>query len=92
MVTSDTPLPSYREWRQKHPGGPWKRHPAPPAAVVFDDGQALETFTPGQPSTRGSRGEKVVVDRSPVVGLVDWLKDRTGSPAAALAFPVTTAK
>jgi hypothetical protein len=92
VVTSDEPLPSYKEWRKQHAGGPWKPQPTPPAAVMLDDGRELETFSPGQTSTRGNRGEKTVADRTPVVTLVDWLKAQTGSAAAALAFPVRAAK
>jgi hypothetical protein len=91
-VTSDDPLPGYRAWRARHPGGPWQPQPTPPAAVVLDDGREVEAFAPGRPSTRGGRGEKAAADRAPVVGLVDWLKGQTGSPAAALTFPVWPAK
>ncbi len=91
VIASDDPLPSYREWRAKHPGGPWKANPTPPKVVVFDDGQSPQTFTPGQGVTRGSRGEVTDAGRAPVVRLVDWLKPQGGT-AAAISFPVTEAK
>lgn len=91
VIASDDPLPGYREWRAKHPGGPWKANPIPPATAVFDDGQWVRTFAPGQATTRGSRGEVSGTGRAPVVGLVDWLKQQGGS-AAAVTFPVTDAK
>jgi serine/threonine protein kinase len=91
VVASDDPLPTYREWRARHPGGPWKANPTPPKVVVFDDGQWVQTFAPGQGATRGSRGEVIGADRKAVVALVNWLKQQGGT-AAAIAFPVTEAK
>lgn len=89
LVASDDPLPSYRDWRSAHSGGPWKKSAGRRNVVWLDDGKWLEELTRGRAPTRGDRSEKVVADRTPVVGMVDWLQGQfKGSAVSAVAFTV----
>lgn len=87
VIASDEPLPSYRDWRQAHPGSPWRSHPNPNMLhmVVLDDGSQWKDALQTRSFTRG---EKKIADRSQIVELVDWLKQSSGAKVQALAFPV----
>jgi serine/threonine protein kinase len=88
LVASDRPLPSYAEWRKQHPGGPWVHSDGEAIVVWFDDGQWLESVTPGGVRNRGERGHKEAAGAMPIVKVVDWLKVETGGVVSAVAFTV----
>ncbi|MCE9529778.1 MAG: serine/threonine protein kinase [Planctomycetes bacterium] len=89
LVTSEHPLPSYRDLLTgKLPK--WTIPDAKPGQVWSDDGQWLETMTADKVD-RGSRGkdEKALGPPAAVTELTDWLKKRSASTSVrALGFGV----
>jgi serine/threonine protein kinase len=92
LVASDSPLPSYAEWRKQHRAAPWTKSAGQPNVVWIDDSQWLEALTPGGLRNRGVRGEKTATGTTPIVSIVDWLKSETGGTGAAVGFTVEPAK
>jgi hypothetical protein len=88
LVASEDPLPTYTDWRRKHPGGPWKKSAGQPELIWLDDGNWLEAVAAGGRINRGSRGEKNAAGASPVAAVVDWLKAETGGIVYAVGFTV----
>lgn len=92
VIASHEPLPSYREWRKAHPGGPWQTTAAEPSIVMLDSGEGgLRAFSPSVALARGPRVVSKDTGRSSLVTLVDWLRQESKATVSALAFPVTPA-
>jgi serine/threonine-protein kinase len=93
LVASEEPLPTYSQWRSRHPECPWKRSDGKRGVVWFDDGiWGPEEVSPKGVRTRGERGEKKNTDSAPIVSIVDWLKKETGGVVSAVAFTVDPKK
>ena len=54
LVVSSRPLPSYKESRARRSASPWKKSPAPPGIVWYDDGVVVEAMR-GDGRDRGPR-------------------------------------
>ena len=86
VIASPDPLPDYKTWREKHPAGPWKSVPGTRDVVWADDGQWLQQLVPGRGPVRHQR---IVADKAPVAGLVDWLrKEVPRATVSAVGFTV----
>jgi hypothetical protein len=88
LVATETPLPTYADWRRHHTGCPWQKSDGEAALVWLDDGQWLEAMTPRGLRNRGARGEKEAAGTVPVVRVLDWLKAQTGGTGWAVGFTV----
>ncbi len=81
VVASESPLPAFRDWRAKQASVPWRSAGMQQNTVFLDDGDWLETATPGN-LDRATRGKGVAaLEKKPVTDLVDWLKQSTGAAA-----------
>lgn len=87
ILTSDNPLPSYREWREKRPDQPWKPQPDPTrlALALLDTGRDWRTLGNNRSYSRGERQFQV----EPYQQQMDWLKRQVDNGAVmGVAFPV----
>ena len=83
LVVSSRPLPSYKEWHKRRSASPWKKSPAPPGIVWYDDGNFVESLT-ADGRNRGSRGKgQEVAGKSQVVAVLDWLRQAPEVEAVA---------
>lgn len=79
VVASEKPLPAFRDWRAEQKNVPWHTTKVPPNTVFLDDGDWLETATPGN-RDRGTRSKGVAaLEKKSVTDIVDWLKESTGA-------------
>jgi hypothetical protein len=74
LVVSESPLPSYQEWRKRLGDGPWGPTPVVNVGVFRHDGQSglfrhlkIEGGTPGA-------GELPRVKQNPLDDLVEWVR------------------
>jgi serine/threonine protein kinase len=87
ILASDTPLPSYREWREKRPDQPWKPQADPTRLklALLDNGQQWRTLGNNRSFSRGERQFKM----EPYQQQMDWLKRQVDHGAVmGVAFPV----
>ncbi|MBC7853830.1 MAG: protein kinase [Pirellulaceae bacterium] len=81
VIASEQPLPAFREWRAKQKSVPWRSVDVPGNTVFVDDGDWLETVTPGN-RDRGTRGKGVAaLEKKTVTDVMDWLKRSQGAEA-----------
>jgi serine/threonine protein kinase len=77
VVASDEPLPAFQDWKASQANIPWQAAVVPPNTVFVDDGNWVETLTPGN-RDRGTRGKGVLApEKKPVTDVIDWLKRAT---------------
>lgn len=90
VIASEQPLPSYREWINKHGAMPWQPEKVEPGTVWLDDGQWVESISQAG-VVRGERGAGAKVPgKSTVVKITDVLKARAEhATAAAIGFGVS---
>jgi serine/threonine protein kinase len=93
LVVSHSPLPSYREWKQRHGPQPWAaKSPHEPRVVWRVDGQGLHALVADQADDNKATGAKARGLGDPVAELARWLRGLPGVDAVALeAFPVEPA-
>lgn len=87
ILASDTPLPSYREWRQQRPDQPWKPQVDPTRLqlALLDTGKQWRTLGNNRSYSRGERQFQV----EPYQQQMDWLKRQVDDGAVmGVAFPV----
>ena len=81
VVASEQPLPAFRDWRARQKSVPWRGVDVPRDTVFLDDGDWLETVTPGN-RDRGTRGKGVAaLEKKTVTDVIDWLKQSKGEEA-----------
>lgn len=87
VLSSETPLPSYREWREQRPDQPWKPQSDPSRLqlALMDTGQHWRTLGNNRSYSRGERQFQM----EPYQQQMDWLKRQVGDGAVmGVAFPV----
>jgi serine/threonine protein kinase len=90
LVVSRAPLPSYRDWKDRHGTAPWQRgSSATPGVVWWYDGRRLSALTGDD--RKGQRGQGATIRGGgiAVAGLAVWLKEIPGvDDVAVKAFLV----
>lgn len=90
LISSETALPSYRDWKKTH--GPAPRQPAQGKSsqgksghVLCDDGARVSQFSEQGGTLRGQRQAE---ELSPIVQLTNWLRKESHGTVMAIAFTV----
>jgi serine/threonine-protein kinase len=93
VVASREPLPSYREWKQRHGKVPWDAGiPGEPGVVWLDDDRGLQPLVAAGTSENRGKGSKARGSGEPAARLAIWLRGRPGVDVVAVeAFAVVPA-
>jgi serine/threonine protein kinase len=83
-VVSSQALPAYKSWRPPGPS-PWKRHPALPGVVLWQEDAGVQGWTETHPRSKGQK----LPGRAGLAELTDWLRRGPQVEAvAAIGFAV----